>query len=325
MSSGTRRLIALVGATVAAVALPLVLPASSGAITRPGITVAVGQDVEVTHGPILGSFPITTAAIPTPSGCGNETPEEDATNPPPFGASCDRIPVHVVAPEGLSDLDEYFLRIEVDWVDDSGEGVNDLDIYFWDNTQIEARKDPENEAPGYTQFGESASADKPEAINVFRPDLGDYNLVVLNWSGVTFEYTVKATLQVAKADPIFELLEDPIAPGRDESASESQPLDFSADAPAGATAPFVPAPSGLGETFILPDDDLDAGFGASGFEEALQAPTDLDRVRGAAETGPADPVSGVTVFAWMAGLPLLLAAVVAWALRRRSRLAIRLA
>src|SRR5687768_7904307 len=99
---------------------------ASFAATQPGITVTKGQTTEAEYGPIPGNMPAAPDVNWTPSGCDTAAPG---------GAQCDRIPVKIPIPPDIDAADDYYVEIAISW--DDPEGLNDLDIYFWDNQQLQ--------------------------------------------------------------------------------------------------------------------------------------------------------------------------------------------
>ena len=298
----------LVAAAVVA-GLFVALAPVAGAFMREGIAVSREQGAEKSYPPIAGNYQAVAANF-TPSGCGDET------NTAPFQTFCDRIPLKIAVPE-LDAADEFFVTIELSW--DNPSGQNDLDMWVWDDTQIAKREDPESGT--YTELAAATSADQnPEIAKLFRPELGDYNVTVMNALGPNTGYKLKVYMTVARGDEIFELLEQPAAPTVDNSGGDAPPVDYSADAPAAgaggvSSAPFAPPQNALDELAILPDSDLDSGFD-SNFESALTAPDPGGDTAALINERP-DPVSGLTVFLWLAVVPLTLGAGALWFLRRR--------
>ena len=284
----------------------------ASAFLRPGLEISREKPAEGEYPPIAGQYQGHGAGLNfTPSGCGDET------NTAPAQGICDTIPLKIAVPQ-LEAVDEFFVTVEVSW--DNPTGQTDMDMYLWDNMQIAKRQDPEAET--YSELASGTSSDQnPETAKLFRPELGDYNLTVINALGVNTGYKVKVYMTVARGDEIFELLEQPAAPTLDNSGgADPPPVDYSADTPPASaggvsSAPLAPPPNALDELAILPDSDLDSGFDST-FESALTAPDPGGETAALVNERP-DPVSGLTVFLWLAIVPLALGAGALWFLRRR--------
>jgi hypothetical protein len=315
------RRIRLVIATLAVAAVAVVLPEPASAFMREPIVLTIDGPVSKTYGPIPGNFPLTTAAIPTPSGCGNEQMTA------PFQTQCDRVPIKIVPPP-LAGNEDFLVTLKVTWnpkEDVDGVFVNDLDLYLYDNQQIAKRTNPESTT--YTEVGESAGAVQPESIKLFSPTLGDYNLVVINWSGPNVDYTVEMSMSVEGFDTPFEDLGPRFGAGRTNRPTSSEfesfaaPVDFSAfedAAPGVGGSDFIAsAPPQIGQVAALPDADF-AATAAPAFDDEFEAaeaalPASLLRPR------QAGPVSGVVVAFWLGLVPLLLLAALVVFVVRRSR------
>jgi hypothetical protein len=270
----------------------------AGASAQPGLVVTPAAPVaEHDYPGIPLPYPGTVAVLPDPSDCGGSSQFLV------FIVTCDQIPLKVVPIKGLGPTDDLLVRIDVSWVDPSA--TTDLDIYVFDNQQISKRADPESVT--YTQLAEGTSAENnPETARVFNPTLGDYNIVVLNSTGVFPAYHLKVTMQVTKGDKLFELLEEVIGPAA--AASEAPPVDLSAASP-------VVVPSGLDDSIAAaPDLQLDQDFGPSTLTQELAAPPPALNTL---NNKPAAPTSGLAIVLWLVIVPLaLLGASLAFVVRR---------
>jgi hypothetical protein len=311
-----RRMLApfLVGILLVAAALGWVVGPPVLARTQPTATVAEGPDLKVTYPPIPGNFPLTQAAVPTPSGCASEGQ---------FTTMCDVIPLVVEVPPGLGEGDDFTLELQVAWEDPS-QG-NDLDIYFWDDRQIARRDDPQ--AATYTELGKSDTQDNPEKITVFRPELGRYNLTVVNFLGANIGYELTARVVRQTFENPFEAVAPPPTPPPPAPTGEAPPVEAPAE-PAPAPPPdagagvAVPAP--LDEAPVAPDQDF-TGFGPSAFGDQLTAPQPAPRLpTRLVAAGPPAPVPAIVLLFWLVVVPLALVAGGALLIKRRSRMAIRL-
>ena len=337
-----RRLRPIAAASVLAFAfagtLVVIAGGGAGALPRAGLVVADGADTVATYGPVAGNNPSSQEVDPIPSDCAD--PSEDPLALPVFFAACDVIPIKVVPP-AVTESDDYFLEIGLTWAPADqeeevlGVAVNDLDMYLYDNQQVAQREDPESAT--YTQVGKSAGSVQPEKIRIFRPELGDYNLVVNNFSGPNTDYTITARIVIGLFESPFEALAPNFSAGDDETPSDESaapPMDFSADLPTPSASspsnPFdgtfgfspVPTPVDLGEVAVLPDSDFDDFAEGSDFENQLNRQPALDAASAAFRPPPPPkPVAAIVLLFWLLLVPLALAAA-AWffVVKRRTNL-----
>lgn len=311
----------------AAGALALSLVASGGlvftaapaeSLTRDRLTVSQSNPVaEADYPSIPGQFAQSTNVItPLPGGCGNDEGVSDTDDPPPFGAMCDRIPLRIVVPTDLAQTDDYIVGITLSWNDSVGEAAgangtgNDLDLYIYDNGQIDRRDDPESTS--FTQQTSSASTSNPESAKMGSPNLVDYNIIVVNASGANEGYHVKVEFRVAKGDKLLELLDESARPPQKpiaEESSENLVIPDLSDFPQG----------GSGEELIavIPGFDLDFGSPElAPLEAALRAPIQEDRI--AIRREKPGPVSGMTLAFWLGVVPGGFVAALLLGLRRRN-------
>ena len=209
---------------------------------------------------------------------------------------CDAIPVEIIPPGGLSDdRDIFFTIFELHW---DGSAGNDLDFQFYDNAQSTGSFEP---------LGSSASTKNPEIIRAANADLGEYNLVVINYSGANTGYTIKARITT---DPFTSPTEavapeppKPDEPEPEETEPEFQaPEDLSGEtpsAPATTDATLPPITGGTG--------DEDFGFGFSDLDDRISVEQDEFAVgTGAPTTRPkTDPVNPAILLASLVGAPAL--------------------
>lgn len=341
MATSSMRRFAQLFFAIALVGLPLTVIGAAPAAAFKTKTVTVSRDKAVTEklGPIPGNYPAGTAAVPEPLDCG----DDDDTAP--FEAACDLVPLKIVVPPDLGPTDDFLLTLTVTWeptdrVDES-QGVNDLDVYLYDNTQIAKRMNPKSTA--YTQLAVAAGSTQPEVIKLFSPDLGDYNLVVINFAGPNLSYTVKGEIKVEGFSSPFEDLGPTFAPRtrttaarEDRNESFVAPVDRSGDDPPSsggssfgggrnAQAPdltdvgtILSGGRSLDEVPILPDTDF-ARIDPSASDNAFAAPTlpeGAGRTRAIAAAGP---VSGILVAFWLVLVPLVVLGGGVFLLIRRSR------
>lgn len=309
-----RGLVAVFVTVLLAAALAWVVGRPAQARTQPTATVAEGADLKVAYPSIPANFPLTEAAVPTPSGCTSEGP---------FAAMCDVIPLVVEVPPGVQEGDDFTLELQVAWEDPS-QG-NDLDIYFWDDRQIARRNDPQAET--YTELGKSDTQENPERITIFRPELGRYHLTVVNFLGANVGYELTARVVRQRFENPFEAVAPPPTPPAEAPPTEAPPLETPAepapapppDAGAGGTAPpsLDPAP-------VAPDQDF-AGFGPSALGDQLTAPQPPPRLPARlVAAGPPAPVPAAVLLFWLVVVPLVLVAGGVLLVKKRSRMAIRL-
>jgi hypothetical protein len=311
-------------------AVSTLVPApQAGALTQKQITIDKVGTVTASFSPILVPYPLNNIIGWTPSGCGNGDPEtpggrqdhppkapSDIDNPPPAGATCDRIPLKVIPPKGLAAADDYIVTIAVSWTDPIGLTCaktqqtpqvsikvtcgNDLDMYVYDNTDIAWRKNPDEDTqqyPGYTDLSDSTTTKNPEVVTLGNPDLPLYNIVVQNVSGINTGYTITVNMRISHADPVFELLEGSLAPT--QPAVEVPPVDLSA-----LPLPTSDVIPGLEQLSVTPDLELDtATVGAPSLAAQIQAPP---LARDIETPKPPGPASGALLVLWLVIVPIAL-------------------
>lgn len=276
-------------------ALPFVA-SPAGAAGQDPVRVVEGQDVEREYGPIPGNWPAAPTLKWLPPSCGDGGAGS---------ATCDNIPIEVVRPE-IGELDDWFMVLEIAF---EPADAGDLDIYLWDDAQNGS----------YIEVSRSAGSGNPEVIKTFTPELGKYNLTVVNWAGPNTGYTLKAYLVVAEFTPPFEVLAPEFTPSDggsgfgDGSAWSPSPIDYSA-----VPDDLGPASGGpqFGEIAIHTDDDF-AEFGESDFDREISAPAIPAGTRRSLPA-PSD-VPGLVAFFWLGLVPLILLLLGAFLIRRRSQ------
>ncbi|MDQ1404158.1 MAG: hypothetical protein QOG03_2474 [Actinomycetota bacterium] len=311
-----RRLLIGLGLLVAAVGFVAVLSATAKpayANARDPITVTIDKPGEADEPALIGNNPSSQAQAPLPGDCRGATK-----------TYCDVVPLDIKAPPGVSVFDAWFAYVEVSWDRTQPGGCddvvvtnacNDVDIYTYDNTQ----EDPDHKS--YTDKGDSASSDMPEASKLFQPALGIYNVVVNNFAGVNKGYHVKAYIRVFKGAKPFELLaptttpsgdgaaaptpSDPGASGVGDFSGGGAPLDFGSQGPLLAPAP-IEVDSAFND-FPIPDDQ---------FRSPPKGPALLGNlIRATAK--PPSPASGLLIVLTMLLLPLaLIGGSLGWAYKR---------
>lgn len=290
----------LLAMVLTALALALI-GGPAGAQPRQGLKVVDGTAAERSYPPIPGNYPVAPTVNWTPGGCNDSA----------IGNVCDTIPLEIVIPD-LGPVDDFYVTIQVSW--DDPEGLNDLDIYLWDDEQLRKSQG----STGWTRMNQAATSSNPETIKQFSPTLGKYNLTVVNWSGPNLGYTVKAFITVAEFDEPFESLAPTFTPTDSSTPTAAPapppPFDFS------AVDPVTPGPAAptFGELPVQPDAELD--FGPSDFEQNLAAPPPLIDTSGVAfRDRPPRAVPGIVAAFWLGVVPTLLVVASAVLLARRRR------
>lgn len=224
---------------------------------------------------------------------------------------CDAIPVEIIPPTGLADdRDIFFTIFELHW-DASAE--NDLDFKFYDNAQSTG---------SHEVLGTSESTKNPEIIRAANADLGEYNLVVINYNGANTGYTIKARISTDPfTSPTEAVAPDPPKPADPETGEEEDietPEDLSGEPPA-AGGGFTPDPTlepvtggGAG------DEDFDFGF--SDLDDRLTVDQEDFAAGGAtAPPPPKESVNPAVLLASLVGAPAVVVgsgAAFAWKRRR---------
>lgn len=341
------RSIAIVTAAGALASIAAVVTPASAVQTKP-LFISKTQSADGTFGPIPGTFPPIAAHLP--SSCGHPL----GTNR--FDRTCDNVPIIIENPE-LGPTEDYLVTITITWEPNQEieheAGVNDLDIYLYDDRQIRTRKAPScanapfadekddpktkkdetDKATCFTQIGQAATAVQPEVMKLFSPEpLTNYNMVIVNFSGPNISYNVKADMKIEGFEYPFEDL-GPSFGGRTNRKSEDPdaafvaPTDLSGDdAPAGGS----PGPADVGDILaggrtldevpVLPDSDFAPGSAGFRTTDEFAAPTGFGGGPGATRAvAPAGPVSGALLFFWMVLVPIALVAGGVFFMIRRSR------
>lgn len=260
------RLLRIVLAILSVAAVSLVSIEPTRAATRQTIVVDGLDPLTFEFGPIPGSYPLTAAAVWWPSECADRGPGS---------LVCDTIPVELVAPTTIGSTDEWYVVFTLTW--DHHGGVNNLDMYLWDNGQI---KDKQGRR-GPTRLDTSAGEGHPEHVKLYAPSLDRYNITVLNWSGPNLGYRITAQMFVSRFDRPFEAIapehadsidgddfSDDGGVGFSEDVGSPPFFDFSLGAAEGA---MQPAPAAFGEVAVAVDDDF-AAFAPTDFDGRLAPP-----------------------------------------------------
>jgi len=301
---------AIVLGTIATASL-LVGGGDARALEGEEFTVFANTTTEVDQGAIPASDPASSqGSIVT----GAPTPDRCATMP-----SCMVVPVNIEIPEDIEPGDDFVVAMEFSWVDSTGEGLDDLDFWVFDDGQTAER---EGTAAGYTEVGSSAGADNPEKVGLYEPTLGRYNIVANNFSGVITSWHIKAVSSVGEFETPFESLAPApggagtVNPNNKPTTTTTTARPTTSTTAAAAQGPTTTAVS-IPEGVVLPDDDFDGGgFDPdAGFTDAEVAGQPISSLLARPPAAP----SAMTVILWMGLLPLVLvAAIWFFVVRRRS-------
>lgn len=316
------------GAVLAFLLLQVAAASPASAMEREGITVTIDHPVDVDEPALIGDNPANTTVgeVDTPVATANAslTPGDCLG----IQTYCDTVPLHIVAPPGLSVFDSWFAYVTVSWNRDQPGGCpadpllgatpcNDVDIFTFDDGQINRA----GGRTGFTDTGDSASGDEPEVAKMFQPGLGDYNLVVNNFAGVNQGYHVNVHLELFKGVRPFELLGPTLTVSGDSGTpgSPSAPGSFPSGAPGGGAIDFGPNGPALDPAPIAPDAAFnDFPIAESDFRAPPKGPGLLAELINSKPKTP-KAVSGLLLIVTMLLIPLLVtASIIGWAYRRRQ-------
>lgn len=279
----------------------------AGAVEQEPIKLTAPSSVTREYDALVGTVPVTINGVP-----GDARPNSCSQY-----AYCDSIPLQLSVPESLknSDTEDYFLRIKVEWDNSSG---NNLDAYMYDAPY----------EPGTAPIASSATANMPEAINLYRPDKPEYILTVMNRNGANSGYTVTAALTVEPfgGAPDFGGVNEgggrppTTSPPPSSGGGDSGGSSFDPEPSQPSTAqPPAPSDPGFEPRDLAPvdrDDSLSAlARERGGFEGSLTAPpVSLPETQGP----PPGPVSGAAVALLGGLLPASLVGGGVFLLRRKG-------
>jgi hypothetical protein len=315
-SGALAALIALV-ATV----LTFAAPGASG-LEQPRVTLVPNQKLVNDYFPLIGNNPGATVDAST-------TVSTDICSK---ATACDVIPLTVPDPK---DEDDFFVTITLNW--DTAEvpnvpvlgdtAVNDLDLWIVD--------DPFNENAGPDEDGfhyKSAGTDEPEIVQMYRP-IGNFNIIVVNATGVNTGYRLTFNWTTDRPPTIFESLPPAFTGGGTRPAPAATPAkpvtplaapvapivedDAAPLLPSvPVTAAQAPRPDLSAGVTATPDSSFSSGFGdAPSLDQELAGPAAQPFVP-AAVVKPKAP-SNLTLLLWLLFLPLALLAIAAAVLNRR--------
>ena len=274
------------------------------ALEREGLVIGQDEVVEAEYGPVVANNPANAAH--TPAECRVQ-------------AYCDSIPLEVVVPPGITEEEEYFIHVLLEWetrqappdpvLSPEGYALNDMDMFIYTDPptaeEAEARgATPESEGDPYVANG--ASGGTPEQAFMFKPK-GKYWINIVNFIGANTGFKLKLTWVSESFPSPFEKLapefsppttEAPRRPSSNDNDLDRTPVTFSPT----PTPTFDTTPSSLPTADIADDDDFDAGeFDTSDFEDELAAPAPVELEPIAARP---DPPSNLALFFWLLAVPL---------------------
>lgn len=300
----TRNRLALFGAMV----VLLIGSVGGGTVSaRPqeGIRVAKDEPAEKDYGAMGPGCPACSdrtsalATLPTSAQCGGNY------------VWCDAIPVEIVPPPaGADDRDIFFTIFELHWDDSNG---NDLDLKFYDNGQSTGT---------HEQLGASQSTKNPEVIRAANADLGEYFLVVINYSGANTGYKIKARISMDPfTSPSEALAPDPPKPDEPE-AEEPEDVTPPEDLSGVDSGPGAPPPDPTLPPAVDTGGDSDFGFGFSDLDSQLTVEQDDFAAGAGTPTRVAkETVNPAILLASLVGAPaLVVGSGVAFAYKRRREL-----
>jgi hypothetical protein len=283
-----RRAARLLGAVALVVVGAVAFGAPSQALLKPVLTVRAGQDAVVDLGPLAGNFPLgaTGDVSPEPSDCDDPI------------TYCDDVPFDVVVPP-LPPADDWYVVVTVSWEPNqvepkSGTQANDLDIFTYDDKQHD--KAAGAETTGFTDTCDSASSVNPEIVKLYKPALGRYHIVVVNFSGANQAYHVKLHMVTSKFDSPFESLAPPPPPPPSKRIFSPPPTVNAGDTATASVGPVSDLPPAASDVAVTPDAQL-ANKARSTFDDQLAAPaaTAFGGLNAASQKPPG-PVSGLALF-----------------------------
>lgn len=233
---------------------------------------------------------------------------------------CDTIPLTIVPPQLDQPSNEWLIEVELSWDDPEA----DLDLYIWDTGQTR-RDDGDPDTNGDQRINQSSGSSNPEKVLLYEP-FSELQIVTHLFYGVNLEYTITVRYRELEFGKPFEALAPEFTPGggadaggfNDTSAWSPAPVDYSAvpDDLGPATGPQ------FGEIAIQTDEDF-SEFGESDFDREIAAPAIPAGTRRTL-SAPSD-VPGIVALFWLGLVPLILLALGAFLIRRRSQAAMSFA
>lgn len=231
------------------------------------------------YDPLIGADPGNQSGV-------TRDPTNCSSNP-----YCDTIPLELSVPNDIknSDTEDYFLRLSVEW---DASGGSNIHAYVYDSPY-------EGDLP----IASSATANNPEAINLYRPEKAAYFLVVTNVSGANTGYKVTAAITVEPfgGAPDFGGVNEgggrPPTTTPPPSDDDDSDFDFGENDDDSFNPPPAAIDNGFGPPPPLADVNQDESLsalarGRGGFEDSLAAPNLALREE---EAPPPEPVAGLTV------------------------------
>jgi hypothetical protein len=313
--------------TRVAAALTLVLVATGGAATvfaptasanaQERITVNPDQTVALDYPALVGTGQAQEFVDPTiafdPATCESVT-------------YCDEIPITIAPPATDLSSSDYTVQILVSWdtavvaVPVNGNtDSNDIDIAIWDDPVV---PDSGPDGNGIRQY--SATGNVPEQINLVDAS-GNFNLVVLNASGINHGYHLVVSWKTQLLSKPFESLpSDYSSTGSLTPAAPASRLALGGSA-APVAAPVTPGASSGAALPALPaaPDTAFAAPSASNFQNQL-GDQSLVNSRPAAAKRELKAPSNLALLLWLLALPFGIMAIGGQLLLGRSRALLRL-
>jgi hypothetical protein len=299
-----------VGLALLALVMTMLAPGTARAAQQNRVHVEPNQTVTVAYPPIPGQNPTTGA---TNAGFDPDTCDTAPT--------CDTIPLEVAVPAGVTKVDDFRLKVELDFkVTQSTQSVNgqkiestELDLYAWD--------DPAGSQP----ISQSAGPIEPQFVTIDHPVKGKYQLTVNSSNGTNDGYAVKIQSIYSKGSPPQELTDTSSGAAAIDTSGEStfappaQPFLLPAPSTA-SSSPTGAIPSAGVPLVAAPDRDL---TGISGTDAGVLAGNGARQsiLKKAAESRPATSPSTPIVLVTMVFLPIAFAGTIGGLVMRRRPVA----
>jgi hypothetical protein len=254
------------GLALLALLMTALAPGTARASQQNRVHVDLNQTVTLAYPPIPGQDPTSGT---TNSGFDPGTCDSLPT--------CDTIPVDVVVPPGVAKIDDFRLKVELDFhVTQSTPAVNgqkaqstQLDLYAWDDP---AGSQPLSQGTGPTE---------PQFVTIDHPVKGKYQLTVHSTNGTNDGYTLKIQSIYSKGSAPQEL---------PDTSTGAAAIDTSGDTnfapPAQPTV--LPTPSAA----VLPA----PGAAPSAATPLASADSDLASISGNDANALAGNVAGQSIF-----------------------------
>lgn len=263
------------------------------------IVVSRGKKVEKNYSALVGN-PGTQVIVTaqTPANCAMPV------------TYCDVIPLRIIVPANLKSNEDFFVKTTLSWDPQtvSGNNTNDLNLFLYDKG-------------GTAAIARSSGIKVPEVVTLFRPDKGEYVILIGNHQGANTGYKITVELTTEELVSPFESIDLGGGQGFGSPSSDGGFSVGSGDAIGGGFS------SGPSSDFALSLANVDSDSDLSSLSQlrgniALDTPpqTFVNPVRERKDK----PVSGLLLALWTVVVPAgLLAGGVFW-LRSRGSGAIKL-